>query len=215
MNEKFKNILSIFTLGVFLYLLFQYIQDNEEVLLPLFDLKLISVFILLLLNFVNYLIKAQINIYLFSYENIKLQFHESLDLVTRSTAANLFGPVNVGSGYKMLYLKNKYNLNFTNYISINTAYSFYLNYLYLVILLTLLIHQSISNTFNNIVIFILILLILSSVLLIFIYKISRSMFFKYNLLNSFINNLLDGFKLFRIKKDATLKLLISSILNNV
>ena len=124
MNEKFKNILSIFTLGVFLYLLFQYIQDNEEVLLPLFDLKLISVFILLLLNFVNYLIKAQINIYLFSYENIKLQFHESLDLVTRSTAANLFGPVNVGSGYKMLYLKNKYNLNFTNYISINTAYSF-------------------------------------------------------------------------------------------
>lgn len=212
MKKNFKNTSSIFILGFFLFLLIQYIKNNEEILIPLFELKFFTVFFLLLLNFINYLIKAQINVYLFSFENIKLHFHESLDLVTKSTAANLFGPVNIGSGYKMMYLKNKYNLNFTNYISINTAYSFYLNYLYLLILLTLLAYKSFSNILNSQFILIFILLILCSLSLLLVYKFLRKFFFKKNKLNSFLNNLFLGFKLFKINKVTSLKLFLFSII---
>lgn len=212
MNKNFKNILNILFLGIFLILFFRYIKNNEEILLLLFGLKFYKVFILLLLNFINYLIKAQINVYLFSYENIKLHFHEALDLVTKSTAANLFGPVNIGSGYKMLYLKNKYNLNFTNYISINTAYSFYLNYLYLVILLILLAHNSFSNILKSQFIFILILLVLISLSFVFVYKFSRKFIYKNNKINSFLNNLFLGFKLIKRNKVTSLKLFTFSII---
>jgi uncharacterized membrane protein YbhN (UPF0104 family) len=75
-------------------------------------LKLLSIFCL-----------SNININILKNLNINLHQRESAELTVRNTLGNLTTPFKLGTGYKVSFLKNKYDLKLTDFIYWNTFFS--------------------------------------------------------------------------------------------
>ncbi len=210
--NNFKNYVSFIFLTFFLFAFYSYLQENIEVFNQITSIKIVNIFLIFLISFIIYLIKAKINIDIYSFSKIRLSITESLKIVSRSAAINLSGPVNIGAGYKIHYLKKKYDLNIIENFSINTAYAFYLNYFYIVIifLVTLPINKNLieNNIYINLFLLLIIIALLIFIKIISSYKLEK---IKINILSDIIEKLLIGFQYFKNDIENVRKLIISSV----
>ncbi len=148
MNKAFKfiksylsNILFIFFICAFSLFIF----NNKSDLNGLFDFNFLNLSLLTIFLILSYLIKTKLNQYLYSTKNINMSFTEALNLIINSTAGNLSTPFNLGTGYKFHYLKKKYNLTYTENLSINIYFTIFTNLLYVFFLVII----SFSNYLNK------------------------------------------------------------------
>jgi uncharacterized protein (TIRG00374 family) len=210
--KNFKNLISYVFLIIFLFVFYSYVKNNIEVLNEINSIQVGYIGIFFVISYFNYVIKAKINMDLYSFSKIKLSIFESLRIVSRSTAINLSGPANIGAGYKLHYLKKKYNLDIIENFSINIAYVFYLNYFYIVIifLITLLSNQNWieKNTY-------LLLFLFSIIVVLFLFfkiiSLNQVKNIKIKIFKDNIEKLLLGFQYLRKDIENTRKLIISSI----
>ena len=211
--KNYKAYISYIFLLIFLYVFYSYIQENIGLLNEIPSIQIGYIGIIFLISFINYLIKAKINIDIYSFSKIKLSIHESLRIVTRSTAINLSGPANFGAGYKLHYLKKKYGLDIIENFSINTAYAFYLNYFYIIIIFLITLFSYQSGIENSIY---LNLFLLSIVIALFVFlKIISSKKLekiKIKILKDTVEKLLLGFQYFKKDTESKRKLIVSSII---
>lgn len=210
--KNYKRHLSYIFLIIFLYAFFSYTQKNIELFNQIFPIQIYKILIIFLISFINYFIKAKINIDIYSFFKIKLSASESLKIILRSTAINLSGPANFGAGYKIHYLKKKYDLNIIENISINTAYTFYLNYFYLVIIFFITLF-TIPNQDKNYVYINLFLFFVISILSIFVKLVTSNNIknIKFKTLKETLDKLLLGFKFFKEDIANASKLFVSSL----
>ena len=166
-----------------------------------------------LISFINYAIKAKINVDIYSFSKIKLPVLESLRIISRSTAINLSGPANIGAGYKLHYLKKKYDLNIIENISINTAYAFYLNYFYIIIIFLITLSSN-QTGFENSYYLNSFLISVIFALFIFLKIISSNKLekIKIKILKDTIEKLLLGFRYFKEDSENLRKLILSSLI---
>lgn len=211
--KNYKAYFSYIFLIIFLYAFYSYIQENIEMLNQISSFKISYIFPIFLISFINYVMKARININIYSFSKIQLSLLESLRIVSRSTAINLSGPANIGAGYKMHYLKKKYGLNIIENFSINTAYSFYLNYFYIIIIFLITLATERGEAENSIYLNLFLLLIIFA-LFIFLKIINSKEIEKINIkfLKDNIEKLLLGFQLFKNDIESAKKLFITSII---
>jgi len=141
-----KKFISLTLLIVVIYFLFDFIEENKNIL-ENFDNISFSIFLFfLLLNLFNMIARAYMNIYLFKCTEISLGYLEAFELVFKNTVGNLLGPFKAGSGYKLHYLNKNYKLSPSKFISVNTAYSLVsLTISIFIIFAALLILNNISN----------------------------------------------------------------------
>ncbi len=210
--KNYKAYISYIFLIIFLYAFFSYIKENIQLLNEISSIQIGYLGIIFLLSFINYVMKAKINIDIYSFSKIKLSILESLRIVSRSTAINLSGPVNIGAGYKLHYLKKKYGLDIIENFSINTAYAFYLNSFYIIIIFLITLSSNRSGVENNIYINLFLFSIIAA-LFIFLKIISLNKLdkIKIKILKNNVDKLLLGFIYFKEDTENTKKLIISSI----
>mgnify|MGYP001329434821 CR=1 FL=1 len=149
-----KLVIYIFSLIYFVYFLF----ENSDLFINLKNMNILSIFVVLLLKGLNIIFLSNINLNILQKLNIKLSNLQSLDLTIKNTLGNLTSPLKLGSGYKISYLKEKYDLKILDYIIWNTFYA-YINIF--PVLFIFLIYSLIVNKFEieNIILLIVILLI--------------------------------------------------------
>tara|TARA_B100000579_G_scaffold52037_1_gene36210 strand:+ start:2735 stop:3658 length:924 start_codon:yes stop_codon:yes gene_type:complete len=210
--KNYKAYISYIFLIIFLYVFYSYIEENIELLNEIPSIQIGYIGIIFLISFINYLIKAKINIDIYSFSKIKLSIHESLRIVTRSTAINLSGPANFGAGYKLHYLKKKYGLDIIENFSINTAYAFYLNYFYIIIIFLITLFSN-QNGIENSIYLNLFLLSIVVALFVFLKIISSKKLakIKIKILKDTVEKLLLGFQYFKKDTESKRKLIVSSI----
>lgn len=211
--KNYKTIVSYIFLIIFLYVFYSYVQDNIELLNEITSIQIGYIGALLIISFFNYAIKAKINKDIYSFSKINLSILESLRIVSRSTAINLSGPANIGAGYKLHYLKKKHGLDIIENLSINTAYAFYLNYFYIIIIFFITLSSDQSG-FENRVHLNLFLMSLVIALIIFLKIINSDKFkkIKISFIKDNLEKLLLGFQHFKNKSTTKRKLLLSTII---
>ncbi len=211
--NKYKNYVSYIFLTFFLFTFYSYLQENLEVFNKISSIKIVNIFIIFLVSFTIYLIKAKINVDVYSFSKIRLSIIEALRIISRSTAINLSGPANIGAGYKLHYLKKKYDLNIIENISINTAYAFYLNYFYIIIIFLITLSSNQTGFENS---FYLNSFLISVIFALFIFlKIISSKKLekiKIKILKDTIEKLLLGFRYFKEDSKNVRKLILSSLI---
>ncbi len=211
--KNYKAYISYIFLIIFLYSFYSYIQENIEMFNLIFSIQTLNIGIIFLISFINYAIKAKINVDIYSFSKIKLPVLESLRIISRSTAINLSGPANIGAGYKLHYLKKKYDLNIIENISINTAYAFYLNYFYIIIIFLITLSSNQTGFENS---FYLNSFLISVIFALFIFlKIISSNKLekiKIKILKDTIEKLLLGFRYFKEDSKNVRKLILSSLI---
>ncbi len=131
---------------VVIFFLSNFIDENKDILENFNNINYSIFLFFLLLNLLNIIARAYMNIYLFKSTEISLGYLEAFELVFKNTVGNLLGPFKVGSGYKLHYLNKNYGLSPSKFISVNTAYSLVsLTISVLIIFTALLILNNISN----------------------------------------------------------------------
>ena len=209
--NKYKKYGSFIFLIIFLYAFYSYTQQNIEILNQISSIQIIYIWVIFLFSLMNYIIKARLNIDIYSFTKIKLSLLESLRIVIRSTALNLSGPVNIGAGYKLHYLKNKYSLNIIENFSINTAYAFYLNFFYIIIIFFITLANNISGSEN--IVYLNLFLLVTIIALFIFFKIITSKKvekIKVKFLKDNLEKLLIGFQQFKEQKELAKKLFVTS-----
>ena len=138
-SKKFIGYISVLILIYFIY-------ENIEFLDLFKTLNFIEIsFIVLLLTFRIYINSLQ-NLYLYKFINISLSKSESINLFLKSNIANSLAFMNLGGGYKALFLKKKFKLKFRNYLFLNTIFSGYKTLIYLFLFFLFLV---LNNKINN------------------------------------------------------------------
>jgi len=211
--NKYKNYVSYIFLTFFLFTIYSYLQENLEVFNKISTIKIFNIFIIFLVSFTIYLIKAKINVDIYSFSKIRLSIIEALRIISRSTAINLSGPANIGAGYKLHYLKKKYDLNIIENISINTAYAFYLNYFYIIIIFLITLSSN-QTEFENSFYLNSFLISVIFALFTFLKIISSNKLEKIKIKNlkDTLEKLLLGFRYFNEDSENVRKLILSSFI---
>lgn len=209
--NNFKRYVSFIFLIIFLYAFYSYIQQNIEILNQISSIQTIYIWVIFLFSVMNYIIKARLNIDIYSFTKIQLSVLESLRIVIRSTALNLSGPVNIGAGYKLHYLKKKYGLNIIENFSINTAYAFYLNYFYIIIIFFITLGTNLSGSENSVYLNLFLLVTIIALFIFFKIITSKKLeIIKVKFLKDNIEKLLIGFQYFKEQKECAKKLFVAS-----
>jgi uncharacterized membrane protein YbhN (UPF0104 family) len=133
LKKSLSNILFIFFIFAFVF----FILNNKSELEGLFNFNLYNLILLNLFFIASTIVKAKLNQYIYLTKDINLTFSEALNLIVKSTAANLSIPLNIGTGYKFYYLKKFHKLSYSENFSINIYYSIFTNLIYLIILIAI------------------------------------------------------------------------------
>ena len=122
MNNKIYKFLRISILVTSIVYFCYFIYNNISILdnLKNFDIQVIA--LIILLKVINVKLLANINLYILKYLDIKLTNSESLDLTVKNTLGNLSSPLRLGSGYKLSYLKNRYNFKIKDFLIWHTFF---------------------------------------------------------------------------------------------
>jgi len=175
-NSKFLTIIKvliiILSITYFIYFVFQ----NRNFFSDLKEIGLIIILMLFLMKILNIMFLSNINLRILKYLNINLTLSESVMITTKNSIGNLSSPFKLGSGYKISYLKENYDLNIKNYILLNSFFAI-LN-IFPIVLLFLSYGASLS-LFENLVTSI---FVISICILIFIFSFKLSI--KSNFLGS-------------------------------
>jgi uncharacterized membrane protein YbhN (UPF0104 family) len=102
-----------------------------------------------------YLVRAKMNQHLYLTKNIHMSYLETLKLIINSTAGNLSTPFNAGTGYKFYYLKKKFQLTYTENLSINIYFAIFTNlfYLFLIIVVSFINYLTKNVLFLKFILF--------------------------------------------------------------
>lgn len=107
--------LTVFNLGIIAIFIF-YLYDNSEKYLSLLRLSSTSIVFLLLLAFTSPFLNGAINTHMFRGLGANLSHREGFLLASVSTLANQL-PISGGILAKGFYLKHKYDISYTKYLS--------------------------------------------------------------------------------------------------
>jgi len=175
-NSKFLTIIKvliiILSITYFIYFVFQ----NRNFFSDLKEIGLIIILMLFLMKILNIMFLSNINLRILKYLNINLTLSESVMITTKNSIGNLSSPFKLGSGYKISYLKENYDLNIKNYILLNSFFAI-LNIFPIVLLF--LSYGATLSLFENLVTSI---FVISICILIFIFSFKLSI--KSNFLGS-------------------------------
>jgi len=175
---KKENIFKFFKFFVFfasLIYFFYFIYENEKFFDQIKNFSPVLLLAIVMLKILNNLFLAKINIYILKNLSIELDILKSLEITTRNTLGNMVSPFKLGTGYKISFLKNFYNLNIPNYIYVNSLYAIFNLFPVLLIFLLFAIIFADSKTY----IYVIFIGILVFSFLIFIYV--KNLFGKKNL----------------------------------
>ena len=112
---NYKNILNnLVTISIFIFIGI-YLYNNKN-LIESVDFRWAYLFPILFLSISRYLINSIIDIKLLENVGLKIKFYESLNLTVVNTFGNIAGPMKIGSGLKVTYLKILTNIQ--NYFPI-------------------------------------------------------------------------------------------------
>tara|TARA_B100000900_G_C20602168_1_gene726094 strand:+ start:2385 stop:3257 length:873 start_codon:yes stop_codon:yes gene_type:complete len=121
-NRISKIIQIIITISSFFYFIY-FIQNNIELLKNIVNITIFEISLILILKILNTLFLSNININILKYLNIELPQLESINITVKNTLGNLTTPLKLGTGYKISYLKDNYEIKLTDFIFWNTIFS--------------------------------------------------------------------------------------------
>ena len=124
-NIKVVNFLKVTVLVSSLLYFGYFIFKNFEQFKNFSDFNLQTIAILISLKFINIYLLSNLNIFILKNIGINLKNTESIKLTVRNTLGNLSSPLKLGSGYKLSYLKEKYDIKINEYLFITTFYSIF------------------------------------------------------------------------------------------
>jgi len=124
-NSKVVNFLKVTVLVSSILYFVYFIFKNFEQFKNFSNFKLQTVAILLSLKFINIYLLSNLNIFILKNIGINLKNIESAKLTVKNSLGNLSSPMKLGSGYKLLYLKAKYDMKVNEYFFITTFYSIF------------------------------------------------------------------------------------------
>ena len=122
MNNKIYKFLRISILVTSIVYFCYFIYNNISILDNLKNFDIQAIALIILLKVINVKLLANINLYILKYLDIKLTNSESLDLTVKNTLGNLSSPLRLGSGYKLSYLKNRYNFKIKDFLIWHTFF---------------------------------------------------------------------------------------------
>ena len=159
-SSKVVNFLKVTVLVSSLLYFGYFIFKNFEQFKNFSNFNIQTIAILLSLKFINIYLLSNLNIYILKNIGINLKNIESTKLTVRNTLGNLSSPLKLGSGYKLSYLKEKYDIKINEYLFITTFYSIFN---LIPIFLIFLIYSFLGNQktiLNNLIIMFFIFLVL-------------------------------------------------------
>ena len=124
-NSKVVNFLKVTVLVSSILYFVYFIFKNFEQFKNFSNFNLQTVAILLSLKFINIYLLSNLNIFILKNIGINLKNIESAKLTVKNSLGNLSSPMKLGSGYKLLYLKEKYDMKVNEYFFITTFYSIF------------------------------------------------------------------------------------------
>ena len=124
-SSKVVNFLKVTVLVSSLLYFGYFIFKNFEQFKNFSNFNIQTIAILLSLKFINIYLLSNLNIYILKNIGINLKNIESTKLTVRNTLGNLSSPLKLGSGYKLSYLKEKYDIKINEYLFITTFYSIF------------------------------------------------------------------------------------------
>jgi len=124
-NSKVVNFLKVTVLVSSILYFVYFIFKNFEQFKNFSNFNLQTVAILLSLKFINIYLLSNLNIFILKNIGINLKNIESAKLTIKNSLGNLSSPMKLGSGYKLLYLKEKYDMKVNEYFFITTFYSIF------------------------------------------------------------------------------------------
>ena len=122
MNNKIYKFLRLLILATSIVYFFYFIYKNISILDNIKNFDIQAIALIILLKVINVKLLANINLYILKYLDIKLTNSESLDLTVKNTLGNLSSPLRLGSGYKLSYLKNRYDFKIKDFLIWHTFF---------------------------------------------------------------------------------------------
>ena len=122
-NLSFLNFIKkiIFFLSIFYFLYF--LSENKVFFEKLFYLNFYEIFAILILKLSNIAFLSLTNLYILKNLQIKMGLVESINITVNNIIGNLVSPFKLGSGYKISYLKQHYDIKIKDYIYWNSYFS--------------------------------------------------------------------------------------------
>ena len=153
-NSNFVNFLKAIVFVCSLLYFGFFVFNNFEQFKNFSNFNLQTIATLLFLKFLNIYLLSNLNIFILKNLGINLKNIESIKLTVRNTLGNLSSPLKLGSGYKLSYLKEKYDIKINEYLFITTFYSiFNLIPIFLIFLIFSIIGNQ-KTVINNLIIII-------------------------------------------------------------
>lgn len=112
----------VITISSIIYFIY-FIRTNTDLLKNFENISFIELVIIFMLKLLSIFCLSNININILQNLNINLHQRESAELTIRNTLGNLTTPFKLGTGYKVSFLKNKYDFKLTDFIYWNTFFS--------------------------------------------------------------------------------------------
>jgi len=122
MNNKIFRFLRIAILVTSIIYFFYFIYSNISIMNNLKNFDIQAIALIILLKVINVKLLANINLQILKYLDINLTNTESLDLTVKNTLGNLSSPFRLGSGYKLSYLKNRYDFKVKDFLIYHTFF---------------------------------------------------------------------------------------------
>lgn len=113
LNNKFLNLLFYLLIA---YGLFIFIK-NSDLNLDLVIYNYYFVIAAICLKLFNFFIFNQVHHHIFKMLNLKIDSFENFDLTYKGYIGNFFGFGKSGTGYKAIFLKNKYQFSYIKFLS--------------------------------------------------------------------------------------------------
>lgn len=122
MNNKIYKFLRLLILATSIVYFFYFIYKNISILDNIKNFDIQAIALIILLKVINVKLLSNINLHILKYLDIKLTNAESLDLTVKNILGNLSSPLRLGSGYKLSYLKNRYDFKIKDFLVWHTFF---------------------------------------------------------------------------------------------
>ena len=208
-----KKIVSIVSTLIFFVLFIFYFLSDPTFFEIIKTTNLSFLIVVLFFCFLRMIILSYLNMFLYRFINIELEFKECFRIVFINRAGNQLLPLKFGSGYKLHYFVNKLKTPISTYMSINTGQvliSLFINTLILFFVVNILSNtysQELLNLVNTFLILLILIFLSTSWISL---KIT-------NVNNKLLKQIQDGFKsLFVLNKNQiffSTSLILLTLLN--
>ena len=171
MIEKIYRYLKIFLSIYFVYFFIDYSISNLEKLKTLLFSSITTLVLIVFIKVLNILTNSLIFKKLVSLIGININFSTSQELTVLNNLGNFVGPMKLGSGMRIEYLRQNYKLNIKNFVLINFNFAIYTQIIFLsIFFITAYVSSRIS---------LLLLLVLLTCLGISVIILKRKFIFRY------------------------------------